>query len=180
MIRPDTATLRWLVPYFGRARGLWALAMLATVVASATEPLLPALMKPLLDRGFQPGGIALWMVPASLLLLFTVRGTAGFLADLALAKITQDGLKSLRQDMFARLLDARLSLFREQNATALSNTVVFEVQNGATLLVNAVIGLLKDSVSLVALLAYLLFVNWQLTLIVFLIVPGVALLIRTV
>ena len=153
---------------------------LATVVASATEPLLPALIKPLLDRGFQPGGIALWMVPASLLLLFAVRGTAGFLADLALAKITQDGLLSLRKDMFARLLDARLSLFREQNATALSNTVVFEVQNGATLLVNAVIGLLKDSVSLVALLAYLLFLNWQLTLIVFLIVPGVALLIRTV
>jgi len=179
-IRPDTATLRWLLPYFGRARGAWTLAVLATIVASATEPLLPALIKPLLDRGFQPGGIALWMVPASLLLLFAVRGSAGFLADLALAKITQDGLLSLRQDMFARLLDARLSLFREQNATALSNTVVFEVQNGATLLVNAVIGLLKDSVALAALLAYLLFLNWQLTLIVFLIVPGVALLIRTV
>jgi len=179
-IRPDTATLRWLVPYFGRARGAWALAILATVVASATEPLVPALIKPLLDRGFQPGGIALWMVPASLLLLFAVRGVAGFVADLALAKITQGGLLSLRQDMFARLLDARLSLFREQNATALSNTVVFEVQNGATLLVNAVIGLLKDSVALVALLAYLLYLNWQLTLIVFLIVPGVALLIRTV
>ena len=116
--------------------------------ASATEPLLPALMKPLLDRGFQPGGIALWMVPASLLLLFAVRGMAGFLADLALAKITQDGLLSLRRDMFARLLDARLRLFREQNATALSNTVVYEVQNGARLLVNAVIGLLKDSVAL--------------------------------
>ncbi|HSV36080.1 MAG TPA: lipid A export permease/ATP-binding protein MsbA [Ramlibacter sp.] len=180
MIRLDTAALRWLAPYFGRARGAWALAVLATIVASATEPLLPALMKPLLDRGFVPGGISLWMVPASLLLLFAVRGTAGFMADVALAKITQDGLQALRRDMFARLLDARLALFREQNATALSNTVVFEVQTGATLLVNAVIGLLKDSVALIALLAYLLFLNWQLTLIVFLIVPGVALLIRTV
>jgi subfamily B ATP-binding cassette protein MsbA len=180
MIRIDTTALRWLAPYFGKARGAWAAAVLATIVASATEPLLPALMKPLLDRGFQPGGIELWMVPASLLLLFAVRGTAGFLADLALAKITQDGLLALRKDMFSRLLDARLSLFREQNATALSNTVVFEVQNGATLLVNAVIGLLKDSVALVALLAYLLFLNWKLTFIVFLIVPGVALLIRTV
>jgi subfamily B ATP-binding cassette protein MsbA len=89
-IRPDTATLRWLLPYFGRARGAWALAVLATIVASATEPLLPALIKPLLDRGFQPGGIALWMVPASLLLLFAVRGSAGFLADLALAKTPKE------------------------------------------------------------------------------------------
>lgn len=180
MIRLDLSTVRWLEPYFGRARGAWALAVLATVVASATEPLAPALLKPLLDRGFKAGGIPLWMVPASLLLLFAVRGLAGFLADLALAKITQDGLLALRRDMFARLLDARLSLFGEQNATALSNTVVFEVQNGATMLVNAVIGLLKDSVALVALLAYLLYLNWQLTFIVFLIAPGVVWLIRTV
>jgi subfamily B ATP-binding cassette protein MsbA len=133
----------------------------------------------LLDRGFTPGGIELWMVPAALLLLFGVRGSAGFIADLALARITQDGLLALRKDMFARLLDARLALFSQQNATALSNTVVFEVQNGATLLINSVTGLLKDSVSLVALLAYLVYLNWQLTLIVFLIVPGVAFIMRT-
>jgi ATP-binding cassette, subfamily B, bacterial MsbA len=180
MIRIDTTVLRWLIPYFGRSRKFWAVAALATMVSSALEPVLPALLKPLLDRGFKPGGIPLWMVPASLLLLFTVRGLAGFVADLALARITQDGLLSMRQDLFARLLDARLALFREQNATALSNTVVFEVQNGATLLVNAVTGLLKDSVALVALLAYLLYLNWKLTLIVFLVVPAVAFLIRTV
>jgi subfamily B ATP-binding cassette protein MsbA len=168
------------MPYFGRSRRFWAIAAIATVVSSALEPLLPALMKPLLDRGFKPGGIPLWMVPAALLLLFAVRGVAGFVADLALARITQDGLLSLRQDMFARLLDARLALFQEQNATALSNTVVFEVQTGALLLVNAVTGLLKDSVSLVALLAYLLYLNWQLTLIVLLIVPAVGWLMRTV
>ncbi|MBA3771383.1 MAG: lipid A export permease/ATP-binding protein MsbA [Ramlibacter sp.] len=175
-----TTTLRWLAPYFVKSRRFWLLAAIATVVSSGLEPLLPALLKPLLDRGFKPGGIELWMVPASLLLLFAARGIAGFTADLALARITQDGLLGLRRDMFARLLDARLSLFQQQNATALSNTVVFEVQSGATLLVNSVIGLLKDGVSLLALLVYLLYLNWQLTLIVFLIVPGVGYLIRTV
>jgi subfamily B ATP-binding cassette protein MsbA len=179
VIKVDLAAVRWLLPYFGNTRRYWLLAALATVISSATEPLVPALIKPLLDRGFKPGGIELWMVPASLLLLFAARGTAGFTADLALARITQDGLLSLRKAMFARLLDAKLSLFAQQNATALSNTVVFEVQNGATLLVNSVIALLKDSLALIALLAYLLFLNWQLTLIVFLIVPGVALIMRT-
>jgi subfamily B ATP-binding cassette protein MsbA len=181
MIRTDGAAMRWLAGYFGKSsRRFWALAAVATVVSSALEPLLPALLKPLLDRGFQGGDIELWMVPASLLLLFAVRGFAGFVADLALARITQDGLLALRRDMFSRLLDARLALFQEQNATALSNTVVFEVQNGSTLLVNAATSLIKDSVSLVALLAYLLYLNWQLTAIVFLIAPGVIWLIRTV
>ncbi len=180
MIRIDTSLLRWLAPYFASTRRFWAIAALATVVSSALEPLVPALLKPLLDEGFRGDGFPLWLVPGSLLLLFAVRGLAGFIADLALARITQDGLARLRGDMFARVLDARLSLFREQNATALSNTVVFEVQNGATLLVNAVMGLVKDAVALVALLAYLLYLNWQLTLIVFLIVPAVGWLMRTV
>ncbi len=178
--RIDLSAVRWLAPYFGgKSWRYWAAAAFCTVISSATEPLVPAMLKPLLDKGFAPGGIALWTVPASLLLLYAVRGTAGYLADLALARITQDGLLALREAMFSRLLDARLALFGEQNATALSNTVVFEVQNGATLLINAVMALLKDSLALLALLAYLLFLNWQLTLIVFTIVPGVGWIMRT-
>ena len=176
----DLKAVRWLAPYFGTAsRRFWAVAAIATVISSAAEPLLPALVKPLLDRGFKPGGFSLWLVPLSLLLLFAVRGAAGFIADLALARITQDGLLALRRAMFSRILDARLSLFSQQNATTLSNTVVFEVQNGATLLVNSVMALVKDSISMLALLLYLLYLNWQLTLIVFLIVPGVAVIMRT-
>jgi ATP-binding cassette, subfamily B, bacterial MsbA len=180
MIRIDTTLLRWLAPYFASTARFWTIAAVATVISSALEPLVPALLKPLLDRGFAGPGLALWLVPATLLVLFTVRGLAGFTADLALARITQDGLLRMRNDMFDRVLDARLALFFEQNATTLSNTVVFEVQNGSTLLVNAVMGLVKDAVSLVALLAYLFYLNWELTLIVFLIVPGVAWLMRTV
>ncbi|MEO7640367.1 MAG: ABC transporter transmembrane domain-containing protein, partial [Ramlibacter sp.] len=179
MIRIDLGTVRWLMPYFSGSARFWTAAVVATLISSATEPLLPALLKPLLDKGFTPGGVSLWMVPAALLLLFAVRGTAGFLADLALARITQDGLLALRKAMFARLLDARLSLFGRENATALSNTVVFEVQSGASLLVNSVIALVKDSLSFLALLVYLLYLNWQLTLIVFAVVPGVGLIMRT-
>lgn len=180
MIRIDFGAVRWLMPYFGGSRRFWLVAALATLVSSATEPLLPALMKPLLDDGFEPGGIELWMVPTALLSLFFVRGVAGWLADMALARIAQDGLLKLRTSMFARLQDAQLSLFARENATSLSNTVVFEVQSGVNLLVNSVIAVLKDSLSMLALLAYLLYLNWQLTLVVFAIVPAVGWIMRTV
>lgn len=179
MLGINAAALRWLLPYFGRSRGIWVAAAVATLVTSMTDPLLPALMQQLLDKGFVPGGFPLWTVPVVILLIFLVRGTAGFLADLALARITQDGLLAMRRDMFSRLLDAELGLFRRQNATALSNTVVYEVQNGATLLINSLIALLKDALTAVALLGYLLYLNWKLTLIVFVIVPGVAFIMRT-
>ena len=180
MIRIDFGAVRWLMPYFGGSRKFWAVAALATFVSSASEPLVPAMLKPLLDDGFDSPRIELWMVPAALLGLFAVRGIAGFLADMALARIAQDGLLKLRNAMFARLQDAQLSLFARENATALSNTVVFEVQSGVTLLVNSVIALLKDSLSMLALLVYLLFLNWKLTLVVFAIVPAVGWIMRTV
>jgi subfamily B ATP-binding cassette protein MsbA len=179
VLRIDLSSIRWLAPYFGGTRRYWALAAFCTLISSAAEPLVPAMLKPLLDRGFAGKGLALWIVPAALLLVFAVRGIAGFVADLALARITQDGLQGLRRAMFGRLLDAQLELFSRENATTLSNTVVYETQNGATLLVNAVMGLVKDSLSLLALLAYLLYLNWQLTLIVFLVVPGVGWIMRT-
>ncbi|WP_338050772.1 lipid A export permease/ATP-binding protein MsbA [Ramlibacter algicola] len=176
----DFSIVRWLLPFFRGARRYWVAAAVCTFITSALEPTVPAMLKPLLDRGFTgQGHLPLWMVPAVLLVVVALRGIAGFLADLAMARITQDGLLTLRRAMFGRLLTAELGLFRRQNATALSNTVVYEVQNGVTQLVNSALGLLKDALALVALLAYLLYLNWQLTLVVFLVVPAVGGVMRT-
>ncbi len=165
-------------PYFSTSRKAWALAIGATLVASATEPFLPALLKPLLDRGFQKGGLQLWMVPVSLMLLFAVRGLSGFVAQYALAEVTNNGLQALRKAMFDKLLTARLSLFTDQTSSAISNTVVYEVYNGSVILNNAIMKLARDVLTLLALVAYLVFLNWKLMLVVSLLFPAVALVIQ--
>ena len=165
-------------PYFGASRSGWAWAAGATVVASMTEPLVPALLKPLLDRGFQRDGFNLWLVPMTLLLLFTIRGASGFIAQFAVAKVTNEGLLRLRRAMFDKLLSAHLSLFSEQSASAIANTVVYEVFNGSSQLINAVLKLVRDLLSLMALIGYLVYLNWRLTLIVALLFPAVALVIQ--
>lgn len=165
-------------PYFSQSRRAWAVAIVATIAASATEPFIPALLKPLLDRGFQQGSLDLWQVPAALMLLFTIRGLSGFVAQYALAQVTNDGLQSLRKAMFDKLLTARLSLFAEQTSSAISNTVVYEVYNGSVILNNALIKLARDVLTMLALLAYLIFLNWKLMLVVSLLFPAVALVIQ--
>jgi ATP-binding cassette, subfamily B, bacterial MsbA len=170
--------IRRVWPYFSQSRGAWALAIAATVVASATEPFIPAMLKPLLDRGFQAGALNVWLVPASLLLLFTIRGLSGFVAQYAIAEVTNVGLQSLRKAMFDKLLSARLSLFTEQSASAISNTVVYEVYNGSMILNNAILKLARDFLTMLALMAYLIFLNWKLMLVVSLLFPAVAIVIR--
>jgi ATP-binding cassette, subfamily B, bacterial MsbA len=173
------ARVHRLRPYFDKPAAAWGLAVVATVLMALTEPLIPALLKPLLDKGFQKGALDLWMVPVALVLLFGVRGLCGFLTQVALAKVTSNGLLALRTAMFRKLLDAELKLFREQSASALANTLVYEVQTGAALLVGALISLARDSLTLLALVGYLLIVNWKLTLIVALLFPAVAAVMRT-
>ncbi len=166
-------------PYFSQSPSNWVIAAVATIVAAATEPLVPGLLKPLLDHGFSKQDFNLWLVPATLLLLFGVRGFAGFLAQLALAKITNQGLLHLRRVMFDKILSARLDLYTNQSSSSLANTVVYEVQNGSTLLVNSLMSLTRDSMTLLALTSYLLYLNWKLTLIVFVMIPTVGWVMRT-
>ncbi len=171
---PFYKRMRRLWPYFGQQRGSWVLAILATLVAASTEPLIPALFKPLLDEGFSENTFPLWMVPAAVIGIFLVRGAAFFLSQYALARIANDGMKALREALFQRLVQAEMSLFTKQSASALSNTLVYEVQTGANQLIAALLGLSRDGFTLIALVAYLFFLNWKLTLLVFIVVPGTA------
>jgi ATP-binding cassette, subfamily B, bacterial MsbA len=172
------ARLKSIWPFFKERRMAWVLAVVATVVGSLTEPMIPALLQPLLDKGFSKGNFNLWIVPATLLLLFGIRGIAGFVAQYALAVFTNSGLFELRQALFRKLLTAGMPLFSSQSSSTLTNTLVYEVYNGSALLVNAFMGLVKDSFTLLALVGYLLFLNWKLTLIVALLFPAVAYVMR--
>ncbi|HEY0823476.1 MAG TPA: ABC transporter transmembrane domain-containing protein, partial [Ramlibacter sp.] len=174
-----TDRIRRFLPYISHVRRYWIVVVIATVIGASTEPAAPALLRPLLDRGFGASAFNPWLVPAALLLLFAIRGGAGFIADIALAKIANEGMFMLRRALFARLLDARLDMFRSESASSLSNSIVHEVQNAITVLVNALTGLVKDSLALVGLMVYLLWINWQLTLIVGFLGPAVAWIMRT-
>jgi ATP-binding cassette, subfamily B, bacterial MsbA len=170
--------LKRLLPYCSGNGGYFFVMAVAVVTAALTEPLIPALMQPLLDRGFQAGKLALWTVPVALLGLFAIRGIAGFCAQYSLAAMSNRTMLALRKQLFEVLQTAHPSLFAGTTASALVNTVVYEVQIGATLLVNALLSLLKDSLTLMALMAYLLYLNWKLTIIVLAVFPAVALVMK--
>ena len=169
---------RRVLPYFSKPLSGWILLASAVVTGALLEPTIPALLKPLLDRGFNANEIPIWIIPILIISLFMLRSLASFLADIALAKIAQNSLLELRRKMFDAINAAEIDLYRKQPATTLANTVVFEATNGAVLLLQSVTTCVKDSLTLVALFAYLLFLNWKLTLIVVFIFPAVALVMR--
>ena len=169
-----------ITPYFRHGRIGIVVAFIGSLLGAATEPLIPELMKPLLDQGFTAGKLPLWLVPVAIVGIFALRGVAGFVAQYALSWAAFRGVRDLREALFQRILDAQPALFAQHSASSLTNTLVYEVQNGATQLVNSILTLVKDSLTLLALMGYLLWLNWRLTLFVGVLFPAVALLMRSV
>jgi subfamily B ATP-binding cassette protein MsbA len=169
-----------IAPYFRDSRAGFGVAMLAAVIVAATEPMIPALMQPLLDRGFGANGLPLWLIPVAVIGLFAVRGGAGFVAQYMLSWGANRGVLQLREAMFDHLLRAAPGLFTRHSASGLTNTLVYEVQQGANLLVTALLTLVRDSLTLVALLGYLLWLNWRLTLVVAILAPAIGIVMRIV
>jgi ATP-binding cassette, subfamily B, bacterial MsbA len=173
--------LKRVAPYFrGNRIGVVAV-VLAAALAALTEPAIPALVKALLDRGFGADrGYPLWMVPVVVVSLFALRGVASFVASYALSWIANRALVVMRSAMFNRLMDGAPDLFTKQTSSQLTNTLVYEAQQGAGLLVMAVLVIVRDSLTILALLAYLMWLNWALTLSVLVLAPAVSFVIRNV
>jgi ATP-binding cassette, subfamily B, bacterial MsbA len=168
------AILRRLRPYSQGSGPYLALIVLAVIVTAITEPLVPALMKPLLDRGFGSNRLALWIVPTALISLFVVRGLSTFTAKYGTSALAYSIVEKLASDQFALLHKAHPTLYTQQTASSLVNAMVYEVQTGATILINALLGLSKNLLAVLALITYLLYLNWQLTLLVLIVLPPMA------
>jgi subfamily B ATP-binding cassette protein MsbA len=170
--------LRRIAPFFADSRRGFILAFVGAVVAAATEPAIPALLKVLLDDGMKQSAFPLWLVPIAVVGLTVIRGLAGFVSQYGLAWAANRGTQAMRRAMFRRVLDAEPLLFTRNAASNLVNTLTFEVQNGANQLVYSVQSLVGDSLRFVALLGYLIWLNWQLTVFVAILLPAVAYVMR--
>jgi ATP-binding cassette, subfamily B, bacterial MsbA len=166
------------IPWFSNQPGFLALGIISLLVTSAIEPAIPAMMKPLLDNGFTQGKLEIWKVPAILVSLFFIRGFAGFLANYCFARVTNASMVTIRKKLFEKLQAAQTNIFIEKHASSLTNTIIYEVNSGASVLTSTIIALTKDTLTVISLLAYLLYLNWQLTSIVFLIIPPIIWIVK--
>jgi subfamily B ATP-binding cassette protein MsbA len=167
-----------LAPYFTVGRLGLAVALVGSLLSAGSELGISWLMKPLVDKGFAGNRLPIWLVPVVIIGLFTLRGIAGYIAECALAWSAQRGVEAMRRAMFQHLLRVKPPLFAQQSASSLTGLVVHETQYGVQLLVESALTLLKDSLTTVSLLTFLLFINWQLTLVVALLVPSVGIVMK--
>ena len=171
----DRQALNRLIGYLRPHTRLIVGSLLAMALVAASETSIPALMKPLLDDGFSGKmNHQLWLVPVFLVGLAIVRSGAQFLSNYLLTKVISNILLKLREQMFARLLRAKTEYYQKTTASNLINAVVFEVNNVLSIMGGMLISLVRDFLTVIGLMGYLLYLNWRLTLVVFVIFPIIA------
>ena len=154
-------------------------ALAAMAVSSAIEPLFPAMMKYLLDDGFNKarGGWDFLIYPVGIFLIFLSRAFFGFLADYAMSWVSQNVITELRRLMFERLLELPTSYLYDNSSGRLLSRVSNDVSGVANAATSALTVMVKDSISLVGLLIWLLILNWKLTLITLAMFPFIAIVV---
>jgi subfamily B ATP-binding cassette protein MsbA len=165
-----------LKPYKGRL----GFAFLGMAVTAATEPALAAMMKVLLDTGFSGDpSFPMWAVPVFLIGIFAVRGLSTFLTTYMMTWVSTHVLNELRQRMFDRLLDVPLGFYNKTSVGSVINSIMFEVQQIIDMVRVVFVSLIRDTLTVIGLLTYLLWLNWRLTLITLALIPLIAWVVRT-
>ncbi|MBS3934792.1 MAG: lipid A export permease/ATP-binding protein MsbA [Sulfuritalea sp.] len=158
---------------------MFAFAVLALALMAATEPLFPALMKPLLDEGFASQPRAdLWLAPLAIVAIFTLRGILSFTGGYLMAWVANKVVLDLRIAMFDRLMRLPTRYYDDQSVGALMSRVTYDVANVTGAATSVLTVLVRDSLAVLGLLAWLFYLNWQLTLIALAIGPPVALVVK--
>lgn len=166
------AILRRLLGYL---RPYWmplALGMLCLAGVAATEGLLPALLRPLIDRGFSgahPDYV--WKAPLAIVAIFAVRGVLTFSSSYLLAWISNRVLADMRQRMFDAMLRLPNRYFKRTPSSQTLNTFIVDANNALALAAEVFTTAVRDSLVVVGLLGWMLYLNWRLTLIAMIVIP---------
>ena len=151
----------------------------AMVVGGLADAALVKHTGPLIDELFVHKNRSLAiLLPLAIVAVFVVSGLASFVSGYSNQWVGQKVILDLRRAMFARVLTLPGSFFDESATAKLVSRFTNDVNNISAAATSVLTVLVRDSVTVAALLAILVWSNWRLTLIAFLVIPPIAIVVR--
>ncbi|MCE1180932.1 MAG: lipid A export permease/ATP-binding protein MsbA [Rhodocyclales bacterium] len=169
--------LQYVRPYWKAV----SLSLLATMLLAATDPLFPAVLKPLLDKGFKPEGAFAppILIPLVIVGVFALRGIFGFLSSYGFSWVSNRVITDIREEMYKKMVHLPIGYFQTNSSNVPLTKITYDVNGIASASTSVIVTVLKDGLSVIGLFAWLLWLNWQLTLICIVLIPAIAVVMRT-
>lgn len=168
---------------YSRVGSYWkglAVAVFFMACAAVTQPTLAVAMKPLLDEGFSGAKPEyVWQVPIVIIGLIFFRGVCNFFSDYLLAWVANNVLLGVRRDMFEKLLTMPDSEFKKGDTGRLLNRFTVDAGNVTSYATEVLTVIVRETLVVVAMIGVLLYMSWELTLIILVTLPISVLISRS-
>jgi subfamily B ATP-binding cassette protein MsbA len=164
----DADALRTYLRLLAYARPHWPmflLGVLGMIMYASVDTGFAILTKKFLDGAFVVHDPRiLYYVPAGIVVLFFVRGLGDYLSVYAPGWVGRQVIKSIRHDVFARYLHLPVSFFDRNGVAQLLSRLTYNIELVAEAATNAITFIIRDTLTIVGLVAWLLYLNWRLAL----------------
>ncbi len=166
--------LRYLKPYW------WALALtvIGFAINAGTEIWIAKLLQYITDAINNNDQTKQNLFPLIIIMLFFVRGVGSFLGNYYTALVSRNLVYQLRVEVFNKLLRLPSTFYLANPSGTISSKLIFDVEQVTAASTDSMKTLLRDGLTVVALIGFLLYSNWRLTLILFVVLPPILWLIR--
>lgn len=168
---------RYLPPYKWYLVG----AGLAMVAGGAASSLIALILGKLTDMGFyQKDSIVLYLAPLALVGISILHGGSQYLSSFLLVRVSQGILLEVRTLMFSRMVRWSDELFMKHRCAEIQAKFINEASTALVQAAKVMTTMIRDSIQIICLIAVLIYHNWMLTLVTFVVAPLLALVLRWV
>lgn len=156
-------------------------AAIALVINAGGDAFMLSLLKPLLDEGF---GTAdndfLRIMPLIILGLMLLRGISSFVSGYSLSWVSGKVVMTMRRNLFRHMMGMPVSFFDQQSTGTLLSRITYDSEQVASSSSGALVTVVREGAYIIALFGLMFYNSWQLSLILIVIAPIVAFVIRKV
>jgi len=167
---------RRLLGHIAPYKKVFTISVIAMAVTALSEAGFAALLKPIMDSGFvEPDPQFIAMIPWLIMGVIVVRAISGFLAEYTMSWVGRRIVFDLREAVFDRMLQLPSSFYDRYSSASLVSKLVYDVEQTASATTDALTLSVRDVLTALALLGWLLYLDWLLTLVVLVFAPVIAL-----
>ncbi|WP_281826568.1 lipid A ABC transporter ATP-binding protein/permease MsbA [Vibrio nigripulchritudo] len=174
-------TFKRLWPYISNYKIGLVIAAIALVVNALSDTYMISLLKPLLDEGFgSADSDFLKTMPIIILVLMLVRGGSGFLSAYFMSWVSNHVVMKLRREIFNHFMKMPVSFFDKESTGRLLSRITYDTEQVAGATSQALVNIVRETASLLGFIGLMIYTSWQLSLVVLVVGPVVAVAISTV
>jgi len=117
-------------------------------------------------------------LPLAIIAVVSLRGLGSYLGGYYISFVARNVVNQIRREVFQHINALPSGFFGKNNSGQLISTLTFNVEQVASASSNAIKTVIREGFTVIALIGYLLYLNWQLSLLFFMAAPLIGLIIR--